>query len=102
MQDLIQTYNPTVFTMKPQINLQNNGQEINQQLLKGRVSELKAFLKQIGEKPWIEEGRSQSVTYLATFPKTFEFILKLLDLLLLFVVVVLEQFTPKARKQFEA
>ena len=60
MQDLIQTYNPTVFTMKPQINLQNIGQGINLQLLKGKVSELKVFLKQIGEKPWIEEGRSQS------------------------------------------
>ena len=29
VQDLIQTYNPTVFTMKPQINLQNNDQGIN-------------------------------------------------------------------------
>ena len=42
-----------------------------------------------------------TISHLPPFPKTFEFILKLLVLLLLFVVVVLEQFTPKARKQFK-
>ena len=63
MKDFIQTYTPTVFTMKPPINLQNIGQGINLQLLKERVSELKVFLKQIGQKPRIEEGHSQSATY---------------------------------------
>ena len=70
VQDFIQTYTPTVFTMKPQINLQSIGQGINQQLLKGRVSELKVFLKQIGEKPCIEEGHSQSATYLHSLERS--------------------------------
>ena len=39
-------------------------------MLKGRVSELKEFLKQIGEKPWIEVGRSQSVTNLLSLKRS--------------------------------
>ena len=40
------------------------------QLLKGGVSELKAFLKQIGEISWIEEGYSQSATYLLSLERS--------------------------------
>ena len=61
---------PTVFTMKPKINLKNIGQGINLQLLNGRVSELKELLKQIGEEPWIEEGHPQSVTYLLSLERS--------------------------------
>ena len=55
---------PHCVTMKPQINLHNIGQGINQQMLKGRVSELKVFLKQIGENLGSKKGiRNQPPTY---------------------------------------
>ena len=78
--DFIQTYNPTVFTMKLQINLQNIGEGINQQLLKS--------LFKTNRRDFLDRRRVFAISHLPSFPRTFKFILLLVLLLLLLLLLL--------------